>query len=181
MKKILFVIAFLLVMAGFNSGNVFAQGIGGSIASLLLEAGGGGRTANNSGVVTGTWSTPYTDAVYATDGDWSTFAYGSTAHDNSGENKETRIVWDMGSVFDISLITAKVDITGTPYGGLFIEVSQDGLSWIELQGTWIGVHSSPLQKEYTVLSPYRIRYVSFVNRTAYENPSNIKIYELAVR
>ena len=181
MKKILFVAALLLVMAGFNCGNVFAQGIGGGIAALLMEAGGGGRTAGLEGNVTGTWSTPYSNGELATDGDFSTFASGSTSHDNSGENKQTRIVWDMGEIFNISLITAKVDITGTVNGRLFIEVSQDGVVWIQLQGTEIGIHSSPLQKEYTVLSPYRIRYISFVNQTAYTVPSNIRIYELVVQ
>lgn len=178
MRKSLFAVIFLL-MVGFNSGSVFAQGNGGGIASLLMAAGGGSRTAGLQGETIGTWSSPYTDAAFATDGDWNTFAYGSTSHDNSGENKQTRIIWDMGEIFDISLITAKVDITGT--GSLFLEVSQDGIAWISLQGTQISIYSSPLQKEYTVLSPFRIRYISIVNQTAYTTPSNIKIYEIVVQ
>ena len=181
MKKMLFAAMFLLIMVGFNSGNVFAS-VGGSIASLLMEAGGGGRTAEDSGIVSGSWwSTPYTDALYATDGDYSTYAYGSITGDGTGNNKICYIKWDMGAVFDVSIITIKADITGTPHGNMFIEVSQDGVSWIPLPGFQIGVTSSSLQKEATILCPYRIRYVQVVCRTSYSDPSNIYIYELTVR
>ena len=182
MKKILFVAALLLVMAGFNSGNVFAQGgFGGSISALLIEAGGGGKVAGLEGAVTGTWSSPYTDAVNATDGDYSTFAFGSVTGDGTGNNVECSVRYDMGVISNISIITIKGDVLGTPHGNMFIRVSQDGVLWTQLPGYQIGVSSSAIQKERTILCPYRIRYIEVVSRTSYGDPSNIRLYELTIR
>ncbi len=181
MKKFLFIISILLVMIGFNSKNSFAQGLGGDIASLLMEAGGGGRVAANPGIVTGTWSSPYVDADMATDGDYSTFAYGSVTGDGTGNNIECSVRWDMGNVFDISIITVKADITGTPHGNMFIRVSQNGTFWTQLPGYQLGISSNALQKEATILCPYRIQHIEVVSQTSYSDPSNIKLYEIAVR
>lgn len=181
MRK-LFIALFLLAMVGFNAGNVFAQANGGSIAAMLMEAGGGGRTANVLGDVTGLyWSNPLDDLSKITDGDYSTSAEGSVTGDGTGNNVECSVRYNMGVVSDISIITIKLDMTGTPHGNMFIRVSQDGVLWTQLPGFQIGIDDSSLQKERTILCPYRIQYIEVVARTSYSDPLNMRIYELTVR
>ena len=181
MQRIFFITMLLLIMVGFNFGNVLAEGLGGRISKLLLDAGGGGRIASDSGMTEGAWwSMPYIDAVNATDGDYSTYAHGSITGDGTGNNVECSVRWDMGVISDVSIITIKADITGTPHGNLLIRVSQDGLLWMDL-GFQIGINSNPLQKERTIFCPYRIRYIQVVSRTSYSDASNMRIYELIVR
>lgn len=137
------------------------------------------RIAGDSGTASGDWGPiPYTDASNATDGDYSTFAYGSA----TGDGKESYVTWDMGAVFDISIVTVKADISGSVKGSLIMQGIQDNIFWWKLADphTWFVTTVLP-ETEPTFLSKYRIRYIRFRHRTNESDPSNVRIYEIKVR
>jgi hypothetical protein len=89
------------------------------------------RIAGDPGVDSGVWSSPYTDAANATDGDYSTFAFGTVI------NGTAFVTWDMGAKYDVSIVTIKVDIVGpTATGGhhMNIQVSPDNINWRDAGG-----------------------------------------------
>ncbi|MCP4990078.1 MAG: hypothetical protein GY928_29755 [Colwellia sp.] len=157
------------------------------------------RIAGDPGVVSGSWTMPYTDAANATDGDHSTYAYGSVPGNDSGPDYyDSRghgfITWDLGKILDACMVTLIADfIEGTHPHEHFINVqgSQDNVNWgHQILRNYRGDGQRDLmiypllwdEKEQTFVMPYRVRYI----RVNFETGSNApgeecRIYEIKVR
>ncbi len=140
------------------------------------------RIAGDPGIVSGDWAPiPYTDASNTTDGDYSTFAYGSATGDGSDSTKRAYVTWDMGTVFDISIVTVKAEIFGSVKGNLRMQGSQDNVNWWNLEYPILVANNTLPKTEQTFFEKSRIRYIRFWYQTSESDPSNIRIYEIKVR